>query len=230
MADKIVLSWSGGKDSALALEKLMYNGQYQLCGLFTTYNVQTQKINLHNVPIALIRQQAESLGLSLYEIPLPPNAANAIYEDAHKHLYNKLNQEGITHIGFGDIFIEEIKSYRENIAQQTGLETFFPLWQQNTEALANEFITRGFKAIITALDTAKLGIENLGRLYDEAFIAALPDDTDFCGEHGEFHTFVFDGPIFRKPVKYFLGDVYMENYKPAIDMEMAFIEIGKMSN
>lgn len=227
MADKIVLSWSGGKDSALALEKLMYNGQYQVCGLFTTYNAQSQKISLHNVPVELIRQQAQNLNLPLYEIPLPPNASNAIYEDAHKYLYDKLKKDGISHVAFGDIHLQEIRDYREKVANGAGMQTYFPLWEMKTGELATEFIDRGFKAIVTAVNTANLNPDKLGELYNESFIAGLPEDADICGENGEFHTFVFDGPIFSKPIKYFLGKVYMENYRPAIDMEMAFVEMSE---
>jgi uncharacterized protein (TIGR00290 family) len=226
MADKIVLSWSGGKDSALALEKLMYNGQYNVVGLFTTYNQSTQKINLHNVPLNLIRKQAESLDLPLFEIALPPNASNSKYENAHKDLFHKLKQEGVTHIGYGDIFLEEIRKYRESVAEKAGMQTYFPLWGLTSAELADEFIDRGFKAIITAIDTAKLATQKLGKIYNEEFIADLPTDVDVCGENGEFHTFVYDGPIFKQPLKYFLGDVYMESYKPALDIEMAFIEIS----
>jgi uncharacterized protein (TIGR00290 family) len=228
MADNIVVSWSGGKDSSLALERLMYNGNYKVCGLFTAYDVKNQWVKLHNVPIAMIRLQAESLGMPLYEIPLSPTASNAEYENAHFELFEKLKKEGIYNIGYGDIFLEEIKEYRDKMSAKAGMHFHYPLWNADAEDISEEFISRGFEAVITAIDTAKLDESFLGRHYNAAFIADLPDDVDICGENGEFHSYVFNGPIFSKAIHYKTGKIYKENYRPTVDMEMAFVEISSM--
>lgn len=226
MADNIVVSWSGGKDCCLALERLMYNGNYRVCGLFIAYDAESNKVKLHNVPIALIRLQAQSIGLPLYEIPLSARATNEEYEQAHLKLFDELKAKDIQNIAFGDIFLEEIKAYRDRLSVKTGMAFHYPLWHHESEAMSEEFINRGFEAVVTAIDSSILSDDFLARLYDASFVADLPDDADICGENGEFHTFVFDGPIFSRTIHYKTGNIYKENYRPAVDMEMAFIEIA----
>jgi uncharacterized protein (TIGR00290 family) len=225
MAEKIVLSWSGGKDSTLALERLIYNGGYVIEGLFTVYTTETQKVNLHNVPVSLIRMQAESLNLPLYEIALPEDASNEIYESEHFKLFEQLKVQGIYNIAFGDLFLDVIKDYRDKLAAKTGMKFQYPLWREQTGKISTEFIERGFKAVVTAINTDVLPYSLLGRQYDEDFVTQLPEDVDICGENGEFHTFVWDGPIFSKSVTYNLGEISTTDYRPKVEMSMAFIEI-----
>jgi uncharacterized protein (TIGR00290 family) len=225
MAEKIVLSWSGGKDSALTLERLLYHGAYTVEGLFTVYDRDTQKVKLHNVPIQLIRLQAKSINLPLFEIPIEENASNEKYEEAHINLFNELKKNDIHHAAFGDLFLEVIRNYRESLAEKAGFKFHYPLWKENPEKLSSEFIERGFKAVVTAINSDVLDEDCLGKQYDENFISSLPDNVDICGENGEFHTFVWDGPYFSKPVGYVLGENSTKDYRPEIDMSMSFCEI-----
>lgn len=225
MAEKIVLSWSGGKDSTLALERLIYNGGYTVEGLFTIYTQESQKVNLHNVPISLIRTQAKSLNLPLYEIVLPEGAINEVYESEHFKLFEQLKIKGISNIAFGDLFLDVIKEYRDKLAAKAGMKFHYPLWHEQTGKISSEFIERGFNAIVTAINTDVLPYSLLGRQYDEDFITELPENVDICGENGEFHTFVWDGPIFSQPVSFNIGEITTIDYRPKIEMSMAFIEI-----
>lgn len=230
MVQKIVLSWSGGKDSTLALERLVYNGGYVVKGLFTVYTKETGKVNLHNVPVSLIRLQAESLNLPLFEIALPEGASNEVYEAEHFKLFEKFKAEGIYDIAFGDLFLDVIKDYRDSMAAKCGMAFHYPLWRENTNKISNELIERGFKAVVTAVNINVLPYTLLGRQYDEDFISQLPENVDICGENGEFHTFIWDGPLFSKPVTYTLGEVFTVDYRPKVDISMAFIEILPETN
>jgi uncharacterized protein (TIGR00290 family) len=227
MPQKIVLSWSGGKDSSLALYRLLHDDNFIVSGLFTAYNGASAKVGLHGVPITLIRKQAEALGLPLYEIALPPSPSNQIYEGMHLALFERLKVElGIVKIAYGDIYLEEIKAYRDAMAAKAGMEFYYPLWAENPSALAMEVINKGFKNVIISIDASKLSNDFLGKQYDQSFIDYLPAEVDKCGERGEFHSFAWDGPHFNNPVKYVLSEIYSEDYRPAINMKMNYIEIN----
>jgi uncharacterized protein (TIGR00290 family) len=227
MSSNILLSWSGGKDSALALERLQYNGEYRPIGLFTAYDKESGKVKLHNVPIELIRMQAESVGLPLYELPLSSKASNDEYEKAHLDLFAKLKKEDLESVAFGDIHLEVIRQYREQLSAKAELPFVYPLWGESPEYLSQDFIERDFKAVITAIDTAKMTKEKLGSIYDLEFVAGLPGDVDVCGENGEFHSFVFDGPNFSRRIGYKTGKIFEEDYRPEVNMTMAFLEIER---
>jgi uncharacterized protein (TIGR00290 family) len=225
MPDKIILSWSGGKDSAMALARLIYNGGCQVEGLFTSYNRDNSKVNLHGIPKELIREQAASLKLDLYELPLPPAASNEEYEAAHLSLFENLKAKGIDAIAYGDLFVQEIRDYRDRLSEKAGISFIYPLWGEDTSRLAPEIIERGFKAVVISIDAEKLPGNMLGRPYDDNFIKDLPENNDYCGENGEFHTFVYDGPIFSRAIPYQLGDRYEEDYRPAVNMQMKYMDI-----
>jgi len=196
---RALLAWSGGKDSAWALHMLRASGM-EVAGLFTTVREDTGRVAIHEVPGALVRMQAAAVGLPVDEIPLPVNPANAVYEGAMARFVEGARSRGITHLAFGDLFLEEIRRYRERQFASSGMELVFPLWGLPTRALAEEMTARGLRAWITCVDTTQAPAEWAGRLFDADFLRALPAATDPCGENGEFHTFVFEGPMLDRPL------------------------------
>jgi uncharacterized protein (TIGR00290 family) len=203
--NKIILSWSTGKDCAFALSQLLPNKKYNVCGLLTTLTSQYQRVSMHSTREKLLQLQAERLNLPLYQVQIPAKCSNKIYEQHMAKMIDKLQTQQITHIVFGDIFLADIKQYREQQLKKTNLKPLFPLWQQPTKTLAKQIINSGFKAIITCIDTKKLPANFIGREYNLDFINALPKDADPCGENGEFHTFVYDAPIFSAPINFKTG-------------------------
>lgn len=201
MSLPIVVSWSGGKDCAMALAELLGDPRFEVIELVSSFCRETDRIPIHEVPRELVRRQAAALGMNLVEVELPTNATNTEYEAAWSDYYATCRSRGIGHVAFGDLFLEDIRAYRERFVQRVGLQSLFPLWGRNTLELAHEFIRDGWKAIVCALDVTRLSPEFAGRLYDESFLADLPSHIDPCGENGEFHTFVFDGPTFTVPVE-----------------------------
>lgn len=200
MRRKIVLAWSSGKDSAMAGHRLKEDPSFELIGLFTTFRETDKKIPIHEVPLSAIREQAESLGLPLCEIPLPRQCPNAEYEERVLSALRPLQQNGISHLAFGDLFLEEIRDYREKQFHQSGFSLVFPLWGMNTKELALQIIRAGIRATITAVDETKLPQTFIGREFDESFLKSLPPGVDPCGENGEFHSFVTHSPNFQTPV------------------------------
>jgi uncharacterized protein (TIGR00290 family) len=228
MKKNCVLSWSGGKDSALALLYLQKSEKYSIKGLLTTVMEPVEEINLHHVPVDLIRAQAKSLGLPLYEVNVPHNADNKTYEYAHLEMLQKLKKEDISSLAFGDIFLDEIRKYREDMLKPTGIDVQFPLWHKDTKALANTFVSLGFKAIVVAVDQKKCGTGMAGRLLDKRFLNELPQNVDPCGEHGEFHSFVYDGPLFKRAIQYNKTAQRLIDYRPQADLEMLITEIKQI--
>jgi uncharacterized protein (TIGR00290 family) len=227
MSTNINISWSGGKDSALALDRLLYHGAYRLTGLFTVYDKITQRVPIHHTPIELIRRQADSLGLPWHGIPLPANASNADYEAAHLELFRQLQKDsGLEAVAYGDIGLEDVRQYRDTLSAQAGLPFVYPLWQGGSSYLSQDFISRGFKAIITSIDPEKVPEDSLGSLYDEAFVASLPTETDIMGENGEFHTFVFDGPMFSSRVKWKAGEISESDFTTPSGRKMKLLDIS----
>jgi uncharacterized protein (TIGR00290 family) len=204
--EKVLFSWSTGKDSALALYELQKHSEYEIVALITTVTEDYDRVSMHGVRRALLSRQASSVGLSVREIGISRNASNDDYENKMRQLLIAAQDEGVTSVVFGDIFLEDLRKYREEKLAQLGMQAVFPLWKRDTHALAADLICLGFKAIVTCVDTQVLGQEFTGRLVDQQFLKDLPEKVDPCGENGEFHTFAYDGPVFRHPIDFEVGE------------------------
>ena len=207
MAKKALLSWSSGKDSAWALHILRRTPDVEVVGLMTTMNVVHQRVAIHAVRLELLERQAEALGLPVQVIDLPSPCTNAQYEAAMGKFVDESKRHGIECMAFGDLFLADIKEYREAKLAGTGIAPLFPLWLMPTDRLATEMIANGLRAVVTCVDPQQLPLSFAGREFNEQFLADLPNDVDPCGERGEFHTFAFDGPMFEKPVGIQKGEV-----------------------
>jgi uncharacterized protein (TIGR00290 family) len=209
----VVLSWSGGKDSSLALDALRQDENVDVVGLMTSVTRGYERISIHGVRRALLEAQAAALGLPLFEVTLEPTATNESYEAAFHAGVARVRaaHPALRRIAFGDLFLEDVRAYRERLLAAVGLSALFPLWGRPTGALAQEFIARGYRAHLVCVDTTQLAREFAGAPFDAALLAALPPEVDPCGEHGEFHTFVSDGPIFARPVPIAVGDVVLRD-------------------
>lgn len=197
---KALVSWSGGKDSAWTLERLHTRSGVEVVGLFTTVQADTGKVTVHDVPAALLRSQARAAGLAVHEIAIPRDCPNAVYEQVLADFVTAIKRKGVTHLAFGDLFLEDIRAYRERQFRTSGVELLFPLWGADTRALAREMTGSGLRAWITCVDTAAAPAEWAGRVYDAAFVEQISAPVDPCGENGEFHTFVFEGPMLRRRI------------------------------
>jgi len=203
---KTALSWSSGKDSAWTLYTLKQQGA-NVVALVTTVNEQFERVAMHAVRRQLLQAQAAVAGIPLIEVSIPYPCSNEQYEAAMRGLVEQLQQQGVERMAFGDLYLEDIRSYREDRLQGTGIEPVFPLWQQPTDQLAQQMIDGGLKAVLTAVDPKQLAPEFCGRYFDASLLKDLPEGIDPCGENGEFHSFVFDGPMFSKPVEVEIGEV-----------------------
>lgn len=204
---KILLSWSSGKDSAWALHVLRQRGEVEVVGLLTTVNEVYHRVAMHAVRVDLLRAQAEAVGLPLWEVPIPSPCSNEAYETAMAGAMGRAKAEGITAVAFGDLFLEDVRRYREERLQGTGISPLFPVWGMPTDALAREMVGAGLRAYLTCVDPRQLSRDFAGRAYDAALLADLPASVDPCGERGEFHTFACAGPMFRRPVPVQPGEV-----------------------
>ena len=203
----VIVSWSGGKDSCLALHELMQSADISVEGLLTTVTRDFDRISMHGVRRSLLERQADSLGLPLHQVLISKGAGNAEYEAKMAEAFSHFRERGIETIAFGDLFLEDIKTYRDRFLGGHGMAGLYPIWKRNTSALIREFLGKGFKTIIVCVDPKQLDPAFAGRVIDEKFLAELPSHVDPCGENGEFHSFVFEGPIFRSPVKFSLGEI-----------------------
>jgi len=217
--EKVVISWSGGKDSALALYRIIKSEKYEIFCLLTTITQDFNRVTMHGVRRELIRKQAESLGFELKEVFIPSYAKNEIYEEKMREANLELLSKGIRKHVFGDIFLEDVRKYREDNLRKLNLEGIWPLWGEDTRKLAKEFINLGFKAIICSIDGNILDSSFVGREFDDDFLSDLPNNVDPCGERGEFHSFVYDGPIFKNKVEFKIGEkVFRDNRFYFIDL------------
>ncbi|MFD2923672.1 diphthine--ammonia ligase [Halobacillus naozhouensis] len=198
--ENVIVSWSGGKDSTLALYYLMNNSNYRIRGLLSTTSQASGRLPVHEVRREFIQAQAKSLELPLYDVPLPPMADNSTYERTLQQKFKQFKSEGIYTIVYADLFLEDIKDYRDRLLSTAGMSGLYPLWGKASTTIAEEFISAGFKAIVTAVDTEQLTADQAGCMVDKNFINSLPPGVDPCGENGEFHTFVVDGPIFHSTI------------------------------
>ena len=203
--EKVLLCWSGGKDSAIALYEIQKDKKYEIVSLLTTITEDYDRVSLHGVPRILVEQQAKSLGLPIQEVFIPKGSSNEEYESRMQETLIKFKRAGISLVVFGDIFLEWVKEYRENNLSKPGMKGLFPIWGRDTAELTRSFIALGFQAVITCVDTRVLDKSFVGRIIDESFSAQLPPNVDPGGENGEFHSFVFDGPIFRERIAYNVG-------------------------
>ncbi|NMC13385.1 MAG: diphthine--ammonia ligase [Chloroflexi bacterium] len=202
----IILAWSSGKDSAFTLHHLRSDNQYQVIALLTTLTADYDRISMHGVRISLVEQQAKSLGLPLEIVTITKNAPNEEYEARMAAALTRYQQKGVNAVAFGDIFLEDVRQYRLDNLAKLGMQGVFPLWLKDSHELVRAFIDLGFKAVTTCIDTQVLDARFAGRLIDESFLAELPEGIDPCGENGEFHSFVFDGPVFKEPVPFTFGE------------------------
>jgi uncharacterized protein (TIGR00290 family) len=201
------VSWSSGKDSAMALDSVREAGELEVVGLLTTVNSEFDRVAMHGVRRALLQAQAQALGLPLHVVELPWPCSNEEYERLMGGAVAQARGQGIEAMVFGDLYLQDVRAYRERALAGSGIEPRFPLWGRPTRALARQALSRGVRAIVTCVDGAQVGVPMAGCWYDEALLARLPQGVDPCGENGEFHTFVVDGPGFRAPIAVRPGEV-----------------------
>jgi len=205
--EPVLLAWSGGKDSALALDALRADATVRVVGLITTVTAGYERISMHGVRRTLLAAQAAAVGLPLIEARIPVRASNDAYEAAFAEALVPVRARGVVRVAFGDLFLADVRAYRERQLAALGMQPMFPLWLRDTGALAREFIARGFEAVLVCVDPAKIDPSFAGHLFDAALLRDLPSGADPCGENGEFHTFVFNGPGFIGPVPVRIGPV-----------------------
>ena len=209
----VLVAWSGGKDSALALREIQGDGRYRVAALLTTVTAEYDRISMHGVRRALLRRQAESLGLPLEEVLISPGASNDEYETNMGAALAALRTgiPGLDTVVFGDLFLADIRAYRERTLARIGMRGLFPLWWRDTRALAYDFVRLGYRAVLVCVDAAQLAGEFAGREFDADLLHDLPSDVDPCGENGEFHTFVYAGPGLRGPVRHERGPLVVRD-------------------
>lgn len=211
--NKAIFNWSGGKDSALALYKIQQSQKFEILTLLTSISQKFERISMHGVRKELLVLQAKSLKIPLTEMVVPDMPTMEAYEQAMRNTLNPLINQGATHSIFGDIFLQDLRTYRENKLAEVGLQGVFPLWKQPTDRLIREFLDLGFKTITICVNEKYLSQDFAGRIIDEEFLKDLPKNVDPCGENGEFHTFVFDGPIFENPIPFEIGETIYRKYE-----------------
>jgi uncharacterized protein (TIGR00290 family) len=209
MDGKALFSWSGGKDSALALYEILTGRNFDIVSLVTTVTGGYDRVSMHGVRTSLLEKQAESLGLGLEKVLIPQNAANEEYELSLEKSLLKFKESGVDSVIYGDIFLEEIRRYREEHLRKLGMLGVFPIWDRDSASLAWRFVDEGFKAVVVCVDSTLLDGGIAGREFDNDFLTGLPSKADPCGENGEFHTFVYDGPIFRERVGFERGETVL---------------------
>ncbi len=211
--EKVIISWSGGKDSALALNEIIKSQKYEIASLMTTITKDYKRVSMHGFREELLEAQASSLGLPLIKIFISKNTSNEQYEEQMKNKLNKFYKKGIHSVVFGDIFLHDLKKYRAEKLAEVNMKALFPIWKRQTSKLAQEFISSGYKAILTCVDTKLLDGKFSGRLFDEQLITDLSPHIDPCGENGEFHSFVFDGPTFSKKIPFTKGEIVLREQR-----------------
>jgi len=204
---RILLSWSSGKDSAWTLHMLRQRPDVQVVALVTSFNTEANRVAMHAVRRALVEAQAEQTGVPLWAVELPSPCSNQEYEERMRTVWERARADGISAVAFGDLFLQDIRDCRVRQLQGSGLEPLFPVWQIPTQQLGRDMIAAGVKAKITCVDPAKLAKSFAGRDYDLSLLQALPPEVDPCGENGEFHTFVYDAPVFSRPIEVRTGEV-----------------------
>jgi len=221
MSIPVVMSWSGGKDSAMALYELCRTGEYDIVALLTSVSEEYRRISHHGVRETLLEQQADAIGIPLDKVYLPSTGShpctNETYEQIMRDVMARYNARGIEMVAFGDLFLEDLRAYRERNLAQANMRGLFPLWKRDTARLAREILALGFKSYLSCVE-GRVGPGFVGRPFDHDLLAALPAGTDPCGEYGEFHTYVYDGPIFRRPVAVGVGDIVIRDGRYYADL------------
>jgi uncharacterized protein (TIGR00290 family) len=210
---KVLFNWSSGKDSALTLYKIQKNPDYKIEYLLTSVNEKFQRISMHGVRVELLQAQAKSIDIPLKIMQVPEMPTMEVYETVMMQTLTELKKEGITHSVFGDIFLEDLRKYREIQLAKIDFTGVFPIWKIPSKELIDEFIQLGFKTIVVCVNERYLDKSFVGRIIDQNFINDLPENVDVCGENGEFHTFTFDGPIFSKPINFEIGEIVYRKYE-----------------
>lgn len=218
---RVLLSWSSGKDSAWALHVLRNQGEHEIVGMLTTFNQAADRVAMHAVRRELVERQAAAIGLPLWNVPLPWPCSNEHYEALMTETCARAVATGIEAIAFGDLFLEDVRAYRERQMKDTGLQPIFPLWRQPTRELAKAMIASGLRAKLTCVDTQKLDASFVGREFDEDLLAALPEEVDPCGENGEFHSFVYAGPMLSADIPVSLGETVVRDQFVFADLNPA---------
>ena len=203
----VLFCWSGGKDSAMALHVLRLQKELRIAALLTTVTEGYERISMHGVRRTLLRRQVEAIGLPLQEVRIPPQCINPTYEALMREALLLQKENNVHYVAFGDIFLQDLREYRERNLAQVQMKAIFPIWKRDTRELAQDFCAMGFRAIAVCIDANKLSRDFAGRELDESFFRDLPPGVDPCGENGEFHTFVYDGPIFPEAIPVELGEV-----------------------
>jgi uncharacterized protein (TIGR00290 family) len=211
VSEKVILSWSGGKDGAMALHEVRRAGRLKVMALLTTVTDDFGRVSMHGVRRELVHRQAASLGLPLREVGIPAGSTDELYEQRMAAALEELASQGASGVIFGDIFLADVRKRREEKLAQVGMSAHFPLWRQDTAELARRFVACGFRAILTCVDTQALDGRFAGREYDLRLLEDLPSGVDPCGENGEFHSFVYDGPIFSRPIPVTPGQVVLRD-------------------
>ncbi|MEM8847384.1 MAG: diphthine--ammonia ligase [Bacteroidota bacterium] len=214
---KTYFNWSSGKDSALALHYLLRDGNTSIDCLLTTVNSHYDRVSMHGLRRSILEAQAEAVGIPLDILQVPENPSMEEYNTLMKNKVSELKSKGYTRTVFGDIFLEDLKQYREDMLRPLGIESVFPIWKKDTKALLQEFLELGFRAVVVCINNSKLDKSFLGKELSMEFMEQLPEDVDPCGENGEFHTFCFDGPIFKYPVAFELGEQTFRAYDDPSD-------------
>ena len=205
--EPILFCWSGGKDSAMALHTLLQRSDIRVVALLTTVTEGYERVSMHGVRRELLKRQAQSIGLPLHEVRIPPQCVNPIYEARMEEALRRHVDQGMRRVAFGDIFLEDLRAYREKNLARIGMTALFPIWKRDTRDLVREFHANRFRAVAVCVDSKVLDPSFAGRELDESFFSDLPLHADPCGENGEFHTFVFDGPIFHSPIPVRTGEI-----------------------
>jgi uncharacterized protein (TIGR00290 family) len=213
MSEPVLVAWSGGKDSALALRAVLADPSLAVEALLTTVTREYDRISVHGVRRSLLHAQTAALGLPLIEMEIPASCDNARYETCLARALTAARErnDGVHRCVFGDLFLEDVRRYREELLARLGMQPIFPLWERDTSKLAREFIHDGFRAVVVCVDSTLLDASFSGREYDASFLADLQSTVDPCGENGEFHTFVYDGPLFRERVKFSIGETVVRD-------------------
>ena len=209
MGERILVAWSGGKDSALALHKVLRDSEFVVAALLTTVTQGYDRVSMHGVREELLDQQAQSLGFAIEKVRIPQRASTEQYGAKMREALEKYLAQGVRRVAFGDVFLEDVRAYRQENLARVGMEGVFPVWGIDSKELMRRFLDLGFRAVVTCVDTAALAREFAGREIDESFLQDLPETADPCGENGEYHSFVYAGPILRKPIRFRKGEVVL---------------------
>jgi uncharacterized protein (TIGR00290 family) len=213
MKKKAIFCWSGGKDSSLALYKTLQEDQFEIVSLLTTVNEEFKRVSMHGVREELLEEQARQIGIPLTKMYIGKSNTNDAYEKSMEEVLLKFKEQGVEYAIFGDIFLEDLKLYRENNLAKIGMKAHFPLWKKDTTVLIHEFIDLGFKTVVCCTHNDFFDDTTVGRTIDKDFVKQLPSNVDPCGENGEFHTYAYEGPIFKSPIKITNGEKVLKTYQ-----------------